>query len=375
MTDGAVLLGAGHCGITESGPSDCTSDSKGSWPLRSEHIGSIEACHRRCRQCERCNYVSVGSTGNDECAWYYRCPNLRTIGAGGDSYESWRLRNPPPRLSPPPPPPDEALRPRRVAGRAAAASRTAAAPWWAPSATDAAMRERRRSDPPRPRARPRDPALDQPLRRSRALRRRRRRRRSVGVGAASASIETVDREAKLLHARRRRPLRKRVGREATKSRRGARTAVAPSIEARGVAPHRVRRRRADRRRRVRRRRPAARTRTLHDGGEGRGRGEARRGEPRDGCSAARRNSPPRVPRWRATSCTGCSAAAICGATAASEQELLALGRGRRGGGGGGTGAPFAWHARRISRRSVRRLVSSGAPPHDRLRGVLPRRPS
>ena len=87
MTDGGVLLGAGHCGITESGPSDCTSHSKGSWPLRSEHIGSIEACHRRCRQCERCNYVSY-STRNDECAWYYRCPNLRTIGAGGDSYES-----------------------------------------------------------------------------------------------------------------------------------------------------------------------------------------------------------------------------------------------------------------------------------------------
>ena len=109
MTDGAVLLGAGHCGITESGPSDCTADAKGSWPLRSEHIGSIEACHRRCRQCERCNYVSY-STRNDECAWYYRCPNLRTIGAGGDSYESWRLRHPPAQLSPPPPPPDAALR-------------------------------------------------------------------------------------------------------------------------------------------------------------------------------------------------------------------------------------------------------------------------
>ena len=109
MGDSPILRGAGHCGITDSGPSNCATDSKGSWPLRSEHIGSIEACHRRCRQCERCNYVSY-STRNDECAWYYRCPNLRTIGAGGDSYESWRLRNPPARLSPPPPPPDKALR-------------------------------------------------------------------------------------------------------------------------------------------------------------------------------------------------------------------------------------------------------------------------
>ena len=121
---------------------------------------------RRCRQCERCNYVSY-STRNDECAWYYRCPNLRTIGAGGVATSRGaseirrrgcrrRRRRPTRRCA--------ATRRWTCRGRP---TRILASPRWAPSATAAptrAPRARRRSTAPtssgaRSAARPTAPSI------------------------------------------------------------------------------------------------------------------------------------------------------------------------------------------------------------------------
>ena len=58
---------AGFCHPTPSG-GDCRRDDHGSWDVRSERLGSLLACVRRCQQCERCHYVSYSRLHHD-CSW------------------------------------------------------------------------------------------------------------------------------------------------------------------------------------------------------------------------------------------------------------------------------------------------------------------
>mmetsp|Transcript_39264 Transcript_39264/g.127053 ORF Transcript_39264/g.127053 Transcript_39264/m.127053 type:complete len:684 (+) Transcript_39264:110-2161(+) len=101
---------------------DCIHDSFGLFRIRRGHpsrrqrarpnettaalSSRLQACARRCQQCERCRFVSVVTAPDMPvaCAWYSRCPldNLRPS-LGGEGFRTHQISTAP--LSPPPPPP------------------------------------------------------------------------------------------------------------------------------------------------------------------------------------------------------------------------------------------------------------------------------
>ena len=76
-------LHVGYCGLTDSGRSDCSKGSKGSWekswPTRASGAIALpnelmrgEGCIQRCLACQRCRYVSFSLAARD-CSWFHSC--------------------------------------------------------------------------------------------------------------------------------------------------------------------------------------------------------------------------------------------------------------------------------------------------------------
>ena len=67
---------AGHCGITQQGPQQCDSGTRGAFGLSAKEAASwslaVTSCLAKCRECARCRYLTVSLQYRD-CSWYWRC--------------------------------------------------------------------------------------------------------------------------------------------------------------------------------------------------------------------------------------------------------------------------------------------------------------
>ena len=67
----------GYCDATNDGPSDCSTDHKGTWPLHKKNGSDFtEQCQARCRRCANCRYVSILQAkhgGTSACDWFSNC--------------------------------------------------------------------------------------------------------------------------------------------------------------------------------------------------------------------------------------------------------------------------------------------------------------
>ena len=75
----------GTCGITDENTGNCLYSSKGSFGLPKHALDSwtdaAPYCLDRCKQCARCQHVSISLTWKD-CSWFARCDNLDATGPG-----------------------------------------------------------------------------------------------------------------------------------------------------------------------------------------------------------------------------------------------------------------------------------------------------
>jgi len=88
----------GYCDATNDGPSDCSTDHKGTWPLHKKNGSDFtEQCQARCRRCANCRYVSILQAkhgGTSACDWFSNCTSgpLQTA-FDGMSYTTYAVRN------------------------------------------------------------------------------------------------------------------------------------------------------------------------------------------------------------------------------------------------------------------------------------------
>ena len=75
----------GTCGITDENTGSCIHSSKGSFGLPKHALDSwtdaASYCLDRCKQCARCQHVSISLKWKD-CSWFARCDNLDATGPG-----------------------------------------------------------------------------------------------------------------------------------------------------------------------------------------------------------------------------------------------------------------------------------------------------